>query len=1162
MVRYYLISVFLLLGSISKGQLTKTIGSKSFSDWSGISEVSKGEAMIKSGEEISYAYPNEENSAKGFREYFSGSDWSIYEGLSFEIYQQNESGAKIDITFHVAEQNARKMQYESQAVVNAYGQGWQTVFVPWHMFNLVQGQRGTLQGVKDVKIQVNSDKNKQLQIRNISLTKGQVLALEAPIQGKSTTAGDKVEYEVEIGNTTSKTQFVKLYFPKVGWESMDAIAKPSLVKLNPGEIQKVVVEVNIPASLPQGVHEKQVLKASANGMGGLARTLEFTTSVQVASPFMVHTEENWQVVKNKIEQYEWAKEGLAEYESKAQKWNVPKVADKLPSMNTYMGKYLFHHSEAGNMMNCAIAYRLTGKQEYAQKCVDFLRKIIDPKTGYPSTFRVNQNNFVKEGGVFQDVARSYDMIMDCGLLTEEDHQLTENTFRLFIETVQLGNDEGGIGNWDLSELAGAFYSALAIQDLHLADWALNSPSGILAQLRHGVMSDGWWYECSVGYNLWCSTMFSEVAIALKPWGRNMIDEQFAIGTTPFYSLLPERMKPGLFGMDFNKWGAMHKSSIGIKDMWDALIPFLDYRGVMFAVNDAQESLVTGEPYELAYYLYGDPEYAAVVKRGDKRNLLYGVPELPEVESEKNKQSAFADNMGIVQLRSQTKDREQREQIQAALHYGTHGGYHGHFDRTNFLSMMRYGRSFYNPEMIWYGYQSYNYKFLVQTSMTKNMVVVDQKMQEPKESFKTFFYTGDMMQATAVETNARWSHPPYGGMTYDDKGDLSFAGKTWEEGRSLFIPDDIPGYGEVTGFTEPVFQRRLMIMMDDYVVLADYLKAEEEHTFDWLFQMKGFKALTASKKEKLRHDNQLSTDPLSAAQFFTDCNWYKTQGTARTSFEMCFGKGCDNAGTRAPNSEDGPLKIDVFNAWPLTNEVALATVPESHGVNKQLWYSVQADNELVVNDSTGAWILGSEYIDVDVAGKKKLVLTTKTSHRVNNNTIFWGDARLLLKDGTEVYISSLDVHYENIVVPQVKGSDYYGGPVKIGGELMANSTPGMPENTSNKGVITIDVSALDAARFKAKIGGDYPLGDESARRKTLAVRLKGKDARYLSVIEPYENASVIKSVVAKSANELEVELNDGRTQIITIADLEGDGKQIKVSAMEYVNGKLLREETSY
>ncbi len=1147
-----------MIGGIMNAQLKVSVGKQDFSDWTGIEKVKNKVALFKADQEISYSYPVSKNWSKGYRDYYHGSDWSVYEGLAFEVYLKNESAAQVDIAFNVAEENTRKLQKESNATVQLYGKGWQKVYVPWKMFNLPDGQRGTLQGVKEVKLLVQSDDNMQLHIRNVNLAKGERISVEANIQGLSANAGEKVKYEIEIGNTTDQIQKVQILFPKVGWEAMKAVVNPSSMQLAAGETRKCIVEVSIPSSLPQGVREKQTLKVVANGHGGSARTLEFTTAVSIPAPFMVHTAENWQGVIDKTKKYGWAKEGLAEYETKAQKWIVPEYASGKAPIDAFRGNYLFHHSQAGSMMNCAIAYRLTGKKEYAQKCVEFLRKLSNEEKGYPSTFRVNQNNFVKEGGVFQDIARGYDMVKDCDLLTAQDHQKIEKTFRLYVETAMLGNDNGGINNWDLSELAGAFYSALVIQDWHLVDWCLNSPSGIYRQFTQGVMSDGWWYECAVGYNLWCSTMFSEMAIAMRPWGENFVDAQHPIGTTPYYSLLPERMQPGLYGMNFDKWGTINKSSVGIKDMWDALVPFLDYRGVMFAVNDAQESLVTGEPYELAYYLYGDLEYAAIVAKGNSRNLLYGVPELPEMTSEKCKKSAYADNMGVVQLRSQTKDREQREQIQAVLHYGTFGGYHGHFDRTNLLSMMRYGRSFYNPEMFWYGYKSYLYKFLVQNSVNKNMVVVDHKMQEPKESFKTLFYTGDMMQAAAVETKARWSNPPYGGMIYGDKTDYTFADKAWEEGRSLPIPEDAPKYGTLSDFTEPVLQRRLMVMMDDYVVLADYVQAEKEHQFDWLFQMKGFKDITADIASLSKHENQMTYDPLSSAQFTTDCNWYNTNGTSRAKFEMCFGEGCDNAGARMPNSEDGPLKMDIFTAWPQQNDIMVGTAPESFGVSKQLWYSIKADGENLLNDSTGAWILGSKYIDIDINEKKQLVLSTKIGKKAKNNTIFWGDARVVLKDGTEVLVSKLPVKFKNILKSET-GLDYYGGPVKIGGEPMPNSTPGMPENYNEAGEIIIDLSAIDAVGFKAKIGGDFPLGDESSRRKTMAVRTEGKNTRYLSVIEPYEKESVIKSVKASSANELVVELLDGRVQQITISNFEGDGTQIKVSVKEMKNGKVVREE---
>ena len=151
--------------------------------------------------------------------------------------------------------------------------------------------------------------------------------------------------------------------------------------------------------------------------------------------------------------------------------------------------------------------------------------------------------------------------------------------------------------------------------------------------------------------------------------------------------------------------------------------------------------------------------------------IFGHAELPEYRSSYAKNNAYADNVGIAMLRSQAEHREQKDQIQAVIRYGSHGYAHGHFDRTEVLSIMRYGRSFYNPEHVWWGYPHFMYKFYVQNSMTKNMVVVDEKMQVPSDSKRLLFYSGKTIQAVAIETNSRWSYPPYGGMIYNENETL-------------------------------------------------------------------------------------------------------------------------------------------------------------------------------------------------------------------------------------------------------------------------------------------------------------------------------------------------------------------------------------------------------
>ncbi|BDD02039.1 hypothetical protein [Persicobacter psychrovividus] len=1157
MRRYFLM---LLLSAIASGvfaQPLKRVGAIDFSDWKGIASVQKKSAVISGGDTLSYTYHDQN------RVYFPGisrpfhgdaADFTPYAGVRFDLFLKEDQPTDVTVTLKVDSLDYSELNPISTAQIRIKNKGWNTVFVPWDLFDIDLGQRrGTLFAVKHLLISANTAKD--YRIKEVYLTKGLTTSLEAEIQGKSADVGTTVRYEIKVGNTTQQPQSVRLLVQREGWESMDVALSQTTLDMKVGEVKTVFADVNIPSHLPKGIREKQVIKTISNGLAGSEETIEFITAVRLPYPNIVFDKDGWQEIREKTKNYDWGKKDQQAYIRKADRWQIPKHNDFSDVDGRPLGKSVFN-SNGNGFYDAGVAYQLTKNDDYARKCAQVLMRLSDPKTGYPATLVGGSNVFVGEGKFWQAAGRMYDMVRESEVFSEADHRQIQETFRLFVNQTLKGNSKGAISNWNVAELTAAFYCALNLQDWHLINQLLEGPTGIYKHIEHGIMNDGWWYECAVGYNTWVATELSEMALALDRWGINLKDRKFPIGTSKHFSLLASRRQGGIYGMEFEKWGAIEKNSVTIKDMWDATIAFLDYRGVIMAVNDAVESEVAGRPYELAYYIYRDPEYAAVIQRGNDRDLLYGVVDLPQVDSEKMKRSAYADNMGIVQLRSQTKDRAQREQIQASLHYGSHGGYHGHFDRTNLVNMARYGRSFYGTLAYWFTYHSYMYKFWKQTSINKNMVVVDEKMQLPVQNSKSLFYPGNMMQATVVETNSEWSYAPYGGIV---RPGSSFAQKAWDESRSLVIPEDAPAYGEITGKTEPVEQRRALIVMDDYVVLADYLEGKEEHQFDWMFQVKGFKGITAEEVKHQQHTAQMNTDPLGAAQFITDCDWYQVKGTAKSQFEMCFGEGCDNRGVRMPNREDGPLKLDIYNAWPKEAQVMIGTSTESMEVNKKLWYSISCDGEQVLNDSTGAWILGAKSVTVDLNNAKELELISRTEDRVKNNTLFWGNARLILADGSHVYLSELPLKYDNIVVPEVKGKDYYGGPIKIQGAPMEFSTPAMPANTHKTGKVKVNLEGLNAVKFEAMVGGDFPLGDEASRLKNMAVRTKGKKARYLSVIEPFENESKVSKVTALSADELLIDLKDGRQQQIKISGLEQG--QVKIVTKEFLEGQLIREEHS-
>ena len=166
----------------------------------------------------------------------------------------------------------------------------------------------------------------------------------------------------------------------------------------------------------------------------------------------------------------------------------------------------------------------------------------------------------------------------------------------------------------------------------------------------------------------------------------------------------------------------------------------------------------------------------------------------------------------------------------------------------------------------------------------------------------------------------------------------------------------------------------------------------------------------------------------------------------------------------------------------------------------------------------------------------------------------------MEDGEIRYLSDLPIRYHNTDQGNGIGVDYFGGPVKLMGKRFDLAVPANPAELGREGVITVDLSDLKAVRFVASIGGDFPLGDETNRRKMLSARAVGKSARFLSVIETYENTAKITKAVAASADEIRVELADGRVQIIKLTGFDGDGDGLSVHFQEFgADGTLIRQE---
>ncbi|WP_217591741.1 hypothetical protein [Cohnella sp. GbtcB17] len=1048
--------------------------------------------------------------------------------------------------------------------------GDKRVSIPLRAFDDLAAQSGHWKFIRAVRVRGEAEDGdaSAVQLQGFRFERRQGLLLTAPVRSRSADAGSAAEYELTVINCADEAQGVVLSQKKEGWEKMTANLAPDRFILGPGESRSVRLAVTVPERIAPGGYEMQTIIALGNGGADAAEEVAFTTARSLPHPYILMTEPEWEDARRRIQADSRAQALLGRYIERAEQWTVPPV---------HPGRYMFETHHSHEAQNAAIVWKLTGERRYAEKAALFLRRLTDPLDGYERRMKACSQELVHEGEFFKHTAAVYDLLCESDLLDADDRARIEKAFRLYMDLIDWVLRDGRISNWSLAELAGAVFCALALQDLERMNRFVFGSGGALEHLAKGTLDDGWWYECSVGYNLMAAGLLTELAQSLRPWGINLID---AWVPASYYDRVSAGDKPEIDGLALDIWGPNKRNYRSIAQLWDSLLPFADYRGIVFGINDSAETNMPGiaprgyldARFDLAFYLYRKPEYAELLGKCplEDRDLLFMLPDEPSEEPYKPYlASAYADNAGVAVLRSQTEGRPPRERIQAAVKYGSHGGAHGQYDRTGLVSLMRYGRSLFNPENIWYNYHTFMYKFYVQNSITHNMVTVDLKLQDPTEGRGLLFHAGSLFQAFAAENEARWSNPPYGGWRVN--GDRTFAERTWNEGRYVPIPPDAPAYSSRSDFTEPVLQRRLTVVTDDYVALFDYARGDREHAYDCLFHFKGLAAIEAPVRRDLGHTAQLTEDPLSSAQFVTDCRWYAVEGTTRTRFETGFGDGYDNRANRTAFNEDGPLHLDLYAAWPPARTLIVGTEPEYLQVEKQLGYEVRGDGgEALASGQFGAWVLGRDDLDLSVAGVNRLELRVRVAAvqgehgfpKTTEKSVFWGDPYLVTASGEKRYLADLPLECDNVDPGHGVGVDYFGGPVKIAGERFDRAIPANPADLGREAVIAVDLSGLDAVRLVASVGGDFPLGDETARRKLVSARTEGKQARFVHVLEPFEKDVAIESVEAKDADALEVRLKDGRIQVIRVAGIEDNGNDLRVDMVEYDSaGMQIRRESA-
>lgn len=1078
-------------------------------------------------------------------------DWFHYNYLSFEVYLPDERAVELMCTIRPLKIGRPDYVDSLSSSLTIQGQGWQKAVFSLKDFDYVRNQ-GTfwklIHGLEISATYKDGGESGQMRLSQPRLQKGKALALHSPLRSRPVKAGETAHYELIVENESSQNSNVTLVIESTGWEASPAQLSQTKLSLAPREQKKLSFMVRMHEDVPPGGREERIVTAIPNGRADLKETLRFITVRELPHPYLLHTDEGWAQVLEKAENIDWAKAAKEDYINTAKNWRVPQLRTK--------GDYCYSGRPDKELIDCAIAWKLTGNDSYAEKVTSFLKDFSDPERGYPTTNKSNSGSHVHRGMFFKHVAQAYDIVHDHPSLSENDHAQIEETFRIYNRWVDFQIMTGDGNNHQVSLATAALLNGLVMQDFIEVERFLYGKGGVLNLMSQGILDDGHYFEGTINYNLLVGNIFNAAALALEPWGMNLKDWQVPARYGEFVMISDWAMRGNFLGMSFEKEGPNTRTHRGLKDIWDAVLPMSDWRGVVFPSSDSTAIDLKkghGEPgfgVQTAYYLWEDPAYIPLLKMIEKHDLLFGPAELPESDATLGDTSYVSDNVGFAVLRS--KNEDPRERYQTVQRYGLHGGYHGHFDKTSLLSLSRFGRTHYGPEATWFGYSSFLFKMWVQASNAHNMTVVDHRMQKPAPSRRILFYNGEHMQASATEIETVWIDPPYGGQTpYAAKFPEE---KSWQEGRWLPTPKTPRAQGDTGTPSKPVMQRRLLVQTIDYLLIADYLKGQESHKFDNLFNCKGLVDFTADKVEFVKHTAQCDPDPYSSAQFITDCDWYNTLGTTKASFILDWSKG--EMGGRKSQSEPGIMNVDYYSLWPKESTIMIGNYPENLNVARHLYYTVRGDGEVLTEGKLAPWILGQVSLDLDVSGVKELEIETRLDRARNLQTIFLGSPQLLSDTGEAIQFTTST---ENIAPSAGDQLDYAGGEVVIFGRPHNTSIPAEPEDRKVPGSIRINLEGKNATRFKATLGGDYPVGGDDIHRKVIATRSIGSEAYFLSAVEFHEDQSVIKNIEAISQNEIRVERVDGKVDHFMINGLDSNSPSVELTQQE--SGQTLVTEST-
>jgi hypothetical protein len=353
-----------------------------------------------------------------------------------------------------------------------------------------------------------------------------------------------------------------------------------------------------------------------------------------------------------------------------------------------------HLANSAAMRDLGLAYRFTGRKEFAEKAELLLAGYASRYLSYPlhdinGEVTINSARILSqtldESSWLIPAAWGYALIQD-GLSERQRRGIQTNLLLPAANTI-IGPSYEGLANIQCWKNSAVGCVGFALEDSHLISVALDSPiRGFHTLMSRNVMPGGLWREGSLGYHLYALSALWPLAEASRRHSVDLYadDRYRSMFDAPIALAFPDGGEPG------------------------------------FNDNPGHPLPIWATVYELAFARWKRGEYgqiAALGKRDSLTALLYGDPALPQ-GNPVPKTSVVMREAGYAMLRS--------PRANVAVRFGRHGGGHGHPDMLGIITFAS-GKLFgIDPGSINYG-APLHFEWY-RSTIAHNTVCVDQSLQ--------------------------------------------------------------------------------------------------------------------------------------------------------------------------------------------------------------------------------------------------------------------------------------------------------------------------------------------------------------------------------------------------------------------------------------------------